>query len=268
MSEEQAEYSVKEELELQHRTAASEVESLPRALDRKGVSLSPTGLFISPDMPYGDFSRMIKYMNAMSYGQSVKDCLFKFYLGDALNQGNDIYGDKMEQVLANVHWAYGYIENIRWVARQVPPENRSLKVSTWKVWCQVAILDQEDQKHWVEECLEEMRQGGDWYVRLDKRIEGFRKEKEIKAIEDPEFREEVKELAKYNDASVKEVREWKRKGKTGRRKKTAGEWWGDALDEIGWEGENRQMVFNLAMQFVDEIRDKNIKAMEKMWKMV
>jgi len=249
--------------------AIAEIERLPRSLSRDGCVVSATGLTISQDMPWSSYGRLVRYMDNLAYAHSVRDCLFKFYVGDALNQGEDIYGERFSQIFDRLHWAHGYLSNVQWVCRNVPDENRDIKINNWKFWCLIAPLDTDEQRQWVAEAHEEISIGDDWYQRLKERLDAWKLSKEIDGIDDEEQRKEVAEVAGHNaNVSWTHVRHWKRSGKIPEKQKTAVEWWMDKLDEHGVEGDEREKWFAVAMEFVTECRKRNIKpeGVQKIWK--
>jgi hypothetical protein len=270
MSEEQAPYKVQvKELLDDTNIAAGEVARLPQALAGRHCQVTPVSLTLEHDITYTEFANLIRYMDNMAYAHSVRDILFKFYIGDAFNCGEEILGEKYAQVMDQLHWSQGYISNIQWVCRNVPPGHRDIKLSNWKFWTHVAPLADDEQRHWVKEGLIELGLGEGWFERVRKRLEAWKLRQELDSIDDPELKRQIEEAAEGNELiKWPEVRNWIENGRAGKKLKGSAEWWMDALDEEGIEGEVRETVFRIGMAFVDACKKREIRPEggQKVWK--
>lgn len=122
------------------------------------VTVIENGLQIT-DTSFESFIHLMVELGSMYLSGEVKGLLIKFYLGDAANQGEEIWGDTSYQVYDNnVPYRYSYLKNVRWVCRMVAPENRSLKLN-WKWHQSIAPLSHEEQKRFTEYAIQLKEQG-------------------------------------------------------------------------------------------------------------
>lgn len=271
--EEPAEYIVQTRSDVKEmlddaNTAVNEVSRLPSSIHGKGCIVGACGLRLVDGIKYTQFQSLIRYMDNLAYGHSVRECLFKFYIGDAFNGGESLFGEKYSQVMDRLHWKQSYISNIQWVCRNVPQENRNIKVTNWKFWTIVAPLAPEDQRYWVSEALEAIGTSPEWFSELKARMSAWQIANEVESIQDEELRAKAKDVAEANDnVSWCNVRDWKRTGRVPKKNKTSAQWWTDELDEAGIDGQVREVIFDMAMRFTTEVKNRRInpEGKRKLW---
>jgi hypothetical protein len=252
---------VKSEVELSNQTAVSEITRLPASINGMHCRVTATGLVLDENITYKEFARLMWYMDGLTLAHSVRECLFKFYIGDALNHGERILGEDYSQIFDKLHWTQRYISNIQWVARKIPDENRDVRINNWKFWTIIAPFSHEDQKFWVAQAKDTLKMDNEWLLEIKKRIGAWKLQQELDRIEDPELKEEIREVAEHNEGvSWSNVHKWIDDGKVPEKHKTSAQWWTDELDALGIDGETREGVFDAAMRFVTEIYARRIKS--------
>jgi hypothetical protein len=75
------------------------------------------------DLPIDDWLELCSRLN-----QSITS--YQFWLGDAINHGEDIYGEEHFQLFDHIEAEEGTLRNYAWVTRQIPPSMRREGV-TW-----------------------------------------------------------------------------------------------------------------------------------------
>ena len=246
-----------EQLEDSHQTAVAEVTRLPKLIDAPYCTAGATGLTLKTECTFRDYSTIIKRMDNLAYAHSVRDGLFRFYIGDAFNGGEVLFGERYSNVMHKLHWSQGYISNIQWVARNVPADVRDIKLCNWKFWSAIAPLDYEDQKFWVSEALEELKIGESWASRIGERMGSWMVRREIDAIEDPELREHVEEMVKA-DPTIPwtQVRKHRQDKYAPQKPQKPADWWVEKLEDAEL---SREGVLEMAMLFVTEIKRHRVK---------
>ena len=121
--------------------------------------ISPNGaIVLDPNADINSYRQLIRnlYLDASRSDKLLS--LIRFMVGDALGQGEDIYGEDANCVMGVElkDWAFGTIENMRYVARHVPPENRHLNLS-WTMHKDVANLSHEQQRYYLDAATELQR---------------------------------------------------------------------------------------------------------------
>lgn len=250
--------AVKEDLDADN-SAVVEVSRLPLALNGRGCKVSALGLTLDSGITYSKYAALIRHMDQIAYAHSVRDCLFKFYIGDAFNQGESQLGEQASQIYNKLHWTQGYISNIQWICRAVPEANRDIKICNWKFWMTIAPLDHEEQKHWVSEALECMKMDETWSSEIKTRIESWKMNKELLSIKDEGVRDKARDVALADGASWGEVRNWATTGRIPKKKKSAAEWWSEELDSEKVEGDARTLVFDMAMRYAEDVKNGKVK---------
>lgn len=82
-------------------------------------------------------------------GQSVQ-----FWLGDWLNYGEQVWGEKYSQALDETDYALGTLQNVSWVAGNIPSSRRHENLS-FSHHQNVAQLDPSEQDVWLDRAEEE-----------------------------------------------------------------------------------------------------------------
>ncbi len=242
------------------QTAVSEVTRLPRLISPEHCIVGVTGITLKDSCTYRDYARLIRYMDQLAYAHSVRDILFKFYIGDAFNGGERKFGEMYSQVMNRLHWSQGYISNIQWVARKIPPDLRDIKLSNWKFWSFIAPMEPEDQKRWISEALEEMKMGDSWFERLKERMESWLLRRELDLIEDDDFRQEVEELvADDNSLRWSHIKKFRRDKYAPRKAVKPAVWWAEAFEESDLDDQTQETVMILALSFVKDLQRRRVR---------
>ena len=108
--------------------------------------ISPVGWKPATDMTFEDWEY------AMS-GFIVAQRSLNWIIGDGLNFGEQVYGEKYAQVMEATGWTYQRIADAKWVAGSVPHEVRREALS-WTHHRSVAKLPPLAQEKWLKEAEE------------------------------------------------------------------------------------------------------------------
>lgn len=113
-----------------------------------GYDLSAIGLKLTdPTLPYEEFSDLCWMLGKMH--EAVR-----FAIGDAINYGEELYGEKAYQALELLNLSEaGRLEYVR-VSSRVPRSRRRRDLS-WSHHRAVAALDPAGQKEWLKKASEE-----------------------------------------------------------------------------------------------------------------
>lgn len=122
--------------------------------DLPGCHFSEVGLEIEPGMKFEHWERLIRSLERAEQG-------IQWYIGDALNYGEQEYGEKYAQVL-DAHKKTGIpvetLRNYQWVAEKVKPVTRVTELD-WSVHREVAPLPEAKQKEILQAGVEQKRAG-------------------------------------------------------------------------------------------------------------
>ena len=111
------------------------------------VSISESGLSVVDELTYDQWSTLMQTLYRM-------DCAFQFALGDALNYGENRYGERYAQAMEVTGHSYQSLANYAWVAKAVPIDRRVSGLS-WTHHRIVARLEPEQQTIMLERALRE-----------------------------------------------------------------------------------------------------------------
>jgi hypothetical protein len=110
--------------------------------------------------------------------------IYKFWVGDLLNQGPDIFGDMVYQFTDELLKRYDFetLENYRRVARGIPPDNRQpFDKLSWSCHRDVySWVDKKEQKEWLARAAQEK-----WTARRSRKELSDRRKAQIIAEADP-----------------------------------------------------------------------------------
>lgn len=76
----------------------------------------------------------------------------KFVIGDHLNRGEELYHDKIWQVLNDTGWSRAYIANVQYVARRIEPDERKEKIG-WTIYQSMAPLEKAERAKVITRAL-------------------------------------------------------------------------------------------------------------------
>lgn len=148
-----------------------------------GCHFSEVGLDIEPGMKFEHWERLVRSLERAEQG-------IQWYLGDALNYGEQNYGEKYAQVI-DAHKTTGIpidtLRNYQWVANRVENVRRLTSVP-WSVHQEVAPLSPAKQK----EVLDKVASGEITHQREVRREAAKHKPKrlsEIDVLHEPEVQE-------------------------------------------------------------------------------
>lgn len=103
---------------------------------------SPLSLPLDPDMPYDRWATLLRALGLM-------DRAGRWWLGEALNYGEQHYGERYAQALEDTGLAYQTLANIAYVARRWESYRRRENLS-WSLHAEVASLPPEQQDVWLD----------------------------------------------------------------------------------------------------------------------
>jgi len=170
------------ELPDEQHSVAREVGRLPKSIaGYKCVDMSMTGMTLRPDANYQSYEGLINELDSIWYAGEIKGLALKFYIGDIMNGGRDVFGEMHTQAISeNTHWKPSYLSQICWVCSKIPQENRSLKLNSWGFHHKIAGLSVDDQAYY-KAMAEELKESGNmhWQDAVKKAIS---EDKRIKAL--------------------------------------------------------------------------------------
>jgi len=142
----------------------------------------------------------------MWYAGEIKSTLIKFYIGDAINGGEDVFGERNYQAISEkTHWSAGYLSTICWVCRKIPQENRSLTLNSWTFHTELAKLDVDSQAYYKKLAEDEKATGNTHWHRKIKGIIVDEKRRQILANVPEEEREAWEELVETTNPSWRKL---------------------------------------------------------------
>lgn len=148
----------------------SVVEDLSRLLkhvnNHQCAEVTDKGVVIHGGAHINSWRSLIRDLYACWQAGEVRGVLIKFMVGDALNQGVELYGEDSSQIFADIPWKKRYIDNICWVCRKVPPENRRLQLH-WFLHQSIAPLTEVEQRYYVASAVAKFSSGdSDWFKQV------------------------------------------------------------------------------------------------------
>lgn len=171
-------------------TALEEVRTPLSLFDVPGCEFTEVGLTIEPGMAFEHWERLVRSLERAEQG-------IQWYLGDALNYGENEYGEKFAQVI-DVHKKTGIpidtLRDYQRVACQVKPDVRTSNLS-WSIHREVASLKPLKQKLVLAkaEAAKLTKRETSKEVHRVKRAEGTEKT-EIEVLQTPEVKEWLSDL--------------------------------------------------------------------------
>lgn len=130
--------------ELEHRPSTG-IQLLVE-LEERGA-ITPTSLSLPPDLPYDQYEAL-----AAMFGQLHRTSAW--LIGDLLNYGERVYGEKYAQAEAATGLSKGTLMNMASVCSHIPRSRRrqSLPFSTH---AEVAYLEPQEQERWLKKAASE-----------------------------------------------------------------------------------------------------------------
>lgn len=130
--------------------------------------LTETSLTLPPDLLFDEWERV---------GETLKrvERSARWWLGDWLAHGERSYGESYSQAVETTGRSYSDLSDMMYVARAIPPSERSENLS-WSHHREVAALEPESRQAWIQAAEE-----NDWSTReLKKQL------REVKSTVKPE----------------------------------------------------------------------------------
>lgn len=111
-------------------------------------------LILDPNADINSYRQLIRTLAANNDKADKLTTMLRFMIGDALLQGEDIYGEDAACVLGvELNWKSSTIGNVRYIARNIPPENRRFNLS-YSMHKDVAALSKDDQAYYLNMATE------------------------------------------------------------------------------------------------------------------
>lgn len=125
-----------------------EEETVPAIIGPKPkVQYKPTQLMFPPNLSFDDWQEVMGTLAHMHRS-------FRWWVGDALNYGEDRYGEKYAQWLDSTGLSYPSLADTLWVARQIEPSRRRENLS-WSHHREIAGLDSKEQDELLKRAARE-----------------------------------------------------------------------------------------------------------------
>jgi len=244
-----------------------------RDLGRTAKSLSgyqccdvgTTGLTIKANTPIKSWQRLIRDLDNMWFAGEVKDLMVKFYAGDAINQGCDIFGESHAQAFGtDMHWSQGYIGNITWTCRKVPQEHRSIRLKSWRFHQDLASLPYEEQAYYLSLANELFDSGNrEWYKEVKSTIDDEKRRAILRQVPERD-REYWDMLVERHEPTWNALRDWITGAKTPPPIAVPlPEWVSDQIktitDRIAFTPETKEAVVSLLFDLADGIKSKSVE---------
>lgn len=139
------------------------------AITSSNVSLTTTSLEVKGDMDYDRWEDLVTKL-------MVTEKSVAWWIGDLLNYGESRYGEKYNQAIEMTGRSVSTLRNWLWVAKQFPPETRRDTLS-WSIHRELAPLDPEERKKWLDAVEEEQWSRGELRYQLSVTPDGDSPEK-------------------------------------------------------------------------------------------
>ena len=118
----------------------------PRTLDLDWCKIGPTGMTVLATPTFESWAGIGELLRTFDIG-------IAWAVGDWLNTGEAVFGDKAAQVIDHKAWSESTVTVYRWVAKSVLPENRRADLSHGHHMI-VADLPANEQREWLERAAE------------------------------------------------------------------------------------------------------------------
>ena len=245
----------------------SVVEDLNRLLkhvnNHQCADVGDHGIVIKGGAHINSWRSLIRDLYACWQAGEIRGALIKFMLGDALNQGVGLYGEDSSQIFADIPWKKRYIDNICWVCRKVPPENRRLQLH-WRMHQAIASLSVEEQRFWIASAVHKHADGNEmWYQEIMSEMQDV-KCRELLAPLDPDAKDYWLQVIEAHNPTWGKLRQWI----TGEVPApivpmVASKWVAvqaiSVKDRLGLTDEQKDAVMSVMFDLCDRIKDKTVK---------
>jgi hypothetical protein len=249
-----------------HFSVANDLERSVRGVANHACcTVIENGLIVDKAVGIESYMHLVLEIGKMALSGQYKEILFKFYLGDAANQGEAIWGEKSFQAYDQFSdFNPSYVSNIRWVCEKIPPENRCLKLKSWSWHQMIAPLPVNEQQKWNEIALKQKALEGTGWCKTVKAMINDEKIKElIREVEDEDEKARWLTLAVQYKPAWTVMRDWIRGDKVppGYQQPFA-LWVRDKLDGMQLEPDVRDDMVKLLHDLADGIKSKRVLVSE------
>ena len=124
-----------------------------------GFEFTPTRLIAHGDPTFEDWERVGIFLRYVDTGA-------QFWIGDWLNYGEPVYGEKYSQALEHTGYELSTLETYAWISRSVPPSNRKETIPFGYYSNGLAALSPSDQAMWIQRILDEKLKRGEFKTLL------------------------------------------------------------------------------------------------------
>lgn len=182
---------------------------LATRMEKYAVITSPSSLRLRSALSFENYTDMIRDLSVAIEAGSRYDTQVKFMIADALNQGEEVYGENWAQIFGDsLNFSYRYMRNIMWVGRAFDPDIRCMRVS-FKVHYLLAGYSRGDQERYIRiaEDLHD-RHPSDYNKRLRELINDEKIEQIVSAMTNEDLKQQILDVLGYRKASWQMVKRW------------------------------------------------------------
>jgi len=245
----------------------SVVEDLSRLLkhvnNHQCAEVTDKGIIIHGGAHINSWRSLIRDLYACWQAGEVRGVLIKFMVGDALNQGVELYGEDSSQIFADIPWKKRYIDNICWVARKVKPENRRLQIH-WLMHQSIAPLSDEEQRYYMASAVCKFSEGeANWFGLVMEELRDA-KCRELLAPMDPDAKDYWLQLMDQYKPTWNKLQQWiKGEVPAPMLMVDASKWIGQAVAnasaKLDLSQENASVLNALLWDLYEHVKDKSIR---------
>ena len=202
---------IKEECDVSLSALIAEVKTYLRY---KYAHIGPRGVRLElddSDQALRSYRSLCKAFQGADVSSGSAKCLRNFYIGDTLNQAEEIFGESYACVLGtDLKLSEKSISNIRWCARNIDEDVRQpYKVPNWRLHCDVAPMDRDRQEYYLERAAELV---GIYPYEYLRRIREVIKSDKIASlignVEDPDQQKFWLEIIDARDPTPTQLEKW------------------------------------------------------------
>ena len=245
----------------------SVVEDLSRLIkhvnNHQCAEVTDKGIIIRGGAHINSWRSLVRDLYSCWQAGEIRGILVKFMVGDALNQGVDIYGEDSWQIYADIPWKKRYIENICWVCRKVPPENRRLQLN-WLIHQSLAPLPVDEQRYYIASAVHKFTDGNeDWYKLTMKELHESKCREMLSGME-PDDKDRWLQIMEQYNPTWNKLQQWiKGELPAPVLQNDVSVWIGnrvaDVAAKIGVKSDETEILRSLLFDLYDGIKNKTIR---------
>lgn len=169
----------------------------------------PCSLQLEPTASIHSWRTMIRSLNHKAIQMDRVMTMIKFFIGDALVQGEQIYGEEFACVFENELnlWTYGYTRQVMQAAANIAPERRRMRLS-FKIHRMIAMLPPDEQEYYLQIAENYFSQDSQTYIRETRRALNAAKTAELLATVPVDDREKWLDIVRQFDPYYTKLRKW------------------------------------------------------------